>query len=65
MWVRFPPLAFMRFLWVLDLDYVAFNKWMQGAIYKEGPKDKFHCVMLANQQEIGLFVLKSLPRNNG
>jgi hypothetical protein len=32
----------------------------------ESPKDPFHCIMLATQQEIGLFVLPSLPRaNNG
>jgi hypothetical protein len=52
----------MRFLWFFDFsDFLVFQ-WTNGTVYKEGPKDKFHCIMLATQQEIGLFVLKSLPR---
>jgi hypothetical protein len=57
----------MRFLWLTDV----FSHWpftngsdinvYASTIYKEGPRDKFHCVMLATQQEIGLFILKSLP----
>lgn len=50
--------------WVLlaEIPYWTTTKPEWIAIY-EAPKDKFHCVMLATQQEVGLFVLKSLPRN--
>lgn len=57
----------MRFLWLFPQEWLSFIDQIdymdRGLFYREAPKDKFHCVMLATQQEIGLFVLKSLPRN--